>query len=614
MSTSATAFANTQPKTTASRSKGLVRNVLTFVAILLGLWLLSPALHPVHVEAFSARSQSLAIMDMQGKVALDDQAYPVNIEYFFGLRLGTVKLLEWIMRLTHSTGDLNFHLLTTCSFLLLLGSSFRFAWRWAKSPLWAAVTFAILTPGLIEIAFFFSDNLPSAALAAFATALVIPRASLPRWFLIGLLAAGATLCRSDGMLAIPGVLLVSFLGAPSSLRSLAPRWLAFAAGLAALFYLSWRSTGMSLLHTLAVSRWISNMHFAESRGLQLVHASLAMFFGLPSILLLLLGVWKLWKKSQRREKIVLLLYPTGFYLYFMTKAIEPRNFLLLGAPFLVLLGAEGVQAALQALRGPNRTHRNLAIAGAAASLLLWVLPPRISISDGPRTILGHLWSPLLWRQWQGTIEDDMQRYNAFLDGIKPGERVLVLGVSFQAERYFHLQLLKAGYTLEPHSDKDAFHELVDVYRLGNKVVLQVRNEQPFAIYTAANPGMSFRYPQEFQLSTELAALKPADYDRAVMMTWGDQYFFQEHVGSSTQFQRQAGPQVEVIPALSMPAIRRNEYGKLRIIPMTAQDLDQLQQLSIREMQQEEQQQHIVPLRSYAVLQHALGCHYCADHH
>ncbi len=605
---------NKQPETTALWTEGRTRGFLLIVATLLAVWLLSPALHPVHVEAFSARSQSLAIMDMKGQLALDDEAYPVNIEYFFGLRLGTVKALEWTMRLTHSTGDLNFHILTTGSFLLLLGSSFRFAWRWARSPVWAAAAFAILTPGLVEIAFFFSDNLPSAALAALATALVVPRASLPRWFLIGVLAAGATLCRSDGMLAIPGILLVSLLGQPFRLRALVLRWSAFAAGIAALLYLSWRSTGMSLLHTLAVSRWISNMHFAENRNLQLVHASLAMFFGLPSLLLLIPGVWTLWKRSDRRERAVLILYPAIFYLYFMTKAIEPRNFLLLGAPFLVLIGAEGVRAATRAARGPNRTHRRLVLAGAAASLIVWVLPPRISISDGPRAILGHLWSPLLWRQWQGIIDDDMHRYQAFIDGVKPGERVLVLGVSFQSERYLHLQLLKAGYTLEPHRDDSAMHQLVDIYRLGDKTVLQIRNEQPFAIYTAANPGMSFRYPQEFQLSSELAALRPADYDRAVMMTWGDQYFFQEHVGSSPQFNRQAGPEVEPIPARSMPAIRRNDYGKLRIIPVNAQDLDQLKELSLGEMQQEEQERHIVPLRSYAVLQHVLGCHYCTDRH
>ena len=586
------------------------RTCLYGAGILFSVWLLWPGLHPVHVEAFSARSQSLAIMDLRGQLSLDDEAYRVNIEYFYDLRLGTVAALSWIMRATHSTGDSNFHILTTGSFLLLLGACFSFTHRWSKSRVQAAFAFALLTPGLIEIAFFFSDNLPSAALAAASIALVSRRTPVWLWPGIGVLLAAALLCRSDGLLALPAVLVLSLLRTDLRLKPILLDWGALAFGAAALLMLSWHVTGVSLPHILEVSRWISDMHFSESRRLLLFHCSVTMFFGLPSILLLLAGAWSLWSRQSRRERLILTVYPILFYLYFMTKAIEPRNFLLLGAPFLILHGAAGVEFSLGILRHGNARAKFLLLAAAAVCALTFILPPRITISDGPRAILGRLWSPLLWRQWQSTIQEDMGRYNAFLLSVHPGERVLVVGVSFQAERYLHLQLLKAGYLLQPHNDRTPYGEIADTYVDGTKTILQIRNEQPFAIYTAAHPGMSFRYPQEFQLATELAALSPADYDRAVMMTWGDQYFFQEHVGRSPQFEREAGPLTETIPRKEIPAFRRNEYGKLRIIPLSQGDLTELKELALSEMFQEEREGLFPPLRSYPALQKALGCHFC----
>lgn len=594
------------PAALSSRS---LRLSLAVIASLLGLWLLSPALHPVHVEAFSARSHSLAIMDLQGKLPLDDQAYPVNIEYFFGLRLGTVKALEWIMRLTQSLGDLNFHLLTTASFLLLLGSSFAFVRRWSRIPLWAALAFAILTPGLVEISFFFSDSLPSAALAALAIAFISRHTPLWRWPVIGLLVAAATLCRSDGLFVLPSILVFSLLRDDLRWSRLLRDWLAMSLGIAALFLLGWRATGYSIQHIIRVSSWIGRMHFNGNNGPHLAYLALTLFFGPPSLLLLAAGLRTLWRRQTPRERLLLTIYPVLFYLYFAFKAIEPRNFLLLGAPFLVLIGAAGTQTFVRALLGRSPGRRLIAAALTAACLVLMLLPPRVTLSDGPHAVTGRLWSPILWRQWQSTITEDMTRYNQFVDTIQPGERALVVGASFQAERYLHLNLLERGYVIQP-SAATHFGLLADVYICGNKTLLMFRNEQPFAIYTAKHPAMSFEYPQEFQLATELSALTPADFDRAVMITWGDEWFYQGQVSLSPQFRRQAGPMEEIIPSYKYPAHRRGFYGKLRIIPLSLQDLADLKQLSLNQMAFEERSGMFPPLRDYGVLHQVLSCHYC----
>ena len=191
----------------------------------------------------------------------------------------------------------------------------------------------------------------------------------------------------------------------------------------------------------------------------------------------------------------------------------------------------------------------------------------------------------------------------------PGERVLVVNASFQSERYLHLKLLEHGDAPQPYTTQLPYGEIVDLYTLDDKRFLSLRTEQPFAIVTLASPGMTFEYPQAFQLAAGLATLTPADYDRAFLLTWGDGSFFQDHVGGSPEFNRDAGPMTVAIPS-HVPALRRGIYGTLRIIPLSNADLAHLESFSLALMHRQEQSGSFPPLRSYSFLHRALSCHFC----
>src|ERR1700712_539960 len=120
------------------RYPAIVRRFAAVLFIIFAGWLLYPALFATHVEAFSARLQSMAIMDLRGQFARDDMAYPVDLEYFHATRGGTIHALEGIMRLTHSTGEINFRILIWVSFLLFVATSVIFVRRWSAAPVWAA--------------------------------------------------------------------------------------------------------------------------------------------------------------------------------------------------------------------------------------------------------------------------------------------------------------------------------------------------------------------------------------------------------------------------------------------------------------------------------------------
>ncbi len=550
-----------------------MRRLASVLFVLLAAWLLSPALSATHVEAFSARIQTMAIMDMHHRLAQDDLAYPVDIEYFFTTRGGTIHVLEWIMKLTHTTGEINFRILIWFSFLLFAASSVVFVRRWSDEPPWAALAVLVLTPGLSDISFFFADNLPSAALVTLAIALISKRTALWTWFTAGALLACATLLRTDAIIAAPSLGLLALLQdkpvqQKPAWRHLLANWLLTFAGALVVFYLSWRSTGVSLRQSLLVGKMHNAIHNSWGDRQSLIRV-IVLFFG-PTILLTAVAVVRTWRQRSFTWKLVMMGWPLVFYIVFMTKAVELRDYLLLGAPFVLLLGATGLTIMLRFLTSGTHRPRLFARACLAFYLVVLIAPPMLIMHDGPRVFLGRIYSPPMWRRWQRSTDAAVQQLQSLAASTRPGERTLILTTFFQSDRYLHLALLQDGYAMLPLRDKPSCGG-VDTYQKDGRTIFHIRTENPYWLLSAKPMSMPGEYVRGYQIDAGFQCLAPADYDRAYMVTWGRME--QGYMETSPEFLRPAGP-------LEVPFPERGTWhiGKLkflqvqRILPLSPNDI------------------------------------------
>jgi hypothetical protein len=557
----------------------------------LGVWFLWPALFSVHVEAFSARLLSEAIMSSRGNVGLDDQAYPMVTQYLYSSRQFTVLTLSALMKLTHSTGDINFRLLILSSYFSFVYGIYVFVRRWSTESKAAIFFVLVLTPGLVEIAFFFADNLPSAAMAVSALALITRRMSQRRWLASGALFAAAMLFRLDALFVLPSICVVALLQEGLCLTRFVKGFLLFSMAAAAVLLIGWRLTGVSLYQAIQIGRY-----FAKAQdGYSTVYVDLAnsakLFFGLPALLLIALGGWENWRARPKLWNFCLTLYPAPLYLFYSSKAIEVRDFLLLGAPFLVLHGATGARKLLVLMRGKPK-QRALAYAGCAICVTSLVLPAHVLMKDGPRAKVGRLWSTLLWRNWQKGVERNLAHCDDLVRSAHDGDRVLVITSMFNAEAYFHLRLLQNDYSLQTVADGvTPFDEADLVAQKGSSSFLEVRTESPYAILSGRPYSQPSRYTQAFQLSHALSATASFHYNRAYLATWGGPED-QEFISKSEQFNRPAGP-MTIDPKSHDGVSHRSTAadGALRMIPLSSEDVESLRFLADREVRSEEESAH-----------------------
>ncbi len=556
------------PQQERPRYPASVRRLAAAVFILFAGWLLYPALFATHVEAFSARLQTMAIMALHGHFAQDDLAYPVDLEYFYATRGGTIHALEGLMKLTHTTGDLNFRILIWISFALFVASCVAFVRRWSTCPAWTALAVLVLTPGLVEISFYYADNLPSAAMVTLGLAIVGRRTPFALWFAAGAALACGTLLRTDAIVAFPFLALLALLEDDRRLPRLFGAWLATAAGAAAVFLLSAKLTGISIRQSLLVARLHSAIHNSWGDNMSFARV-MVLFFG-PTVLLIALGIVVTWRTRSLRWNVAMIAWPLLFYILFMSRAIELRDYLLLGAPFVLLHGATGLTRLLRTLEMGTRSQHRLAVGAIALYTLTLVAPPLLTLHDGPRFALGRIYAPPLWRHWQRTTDGAIQDLHTLGATTQPGERLLILSTLYQSDRYLHLTLLEDGFTLLPLRSNPACGN-VETFVKDGRTIFHVRTENPYFLLSGPPLAMPAEYVRAYQVNAGLTCLTPADYDRALMITWGRMW--QGYLAESPEFRRPAGPLEIPFPNPRTPNIGKHKLLQVqRILPLSRQDV------------------------------------------
>ncbi|MBS0422261.1 MAG: hypothetical protein JSR66_31440 [Proteobacteria bacterium] len=460
------------------------RYVLAGLLIAAGIWLLWPALTAVHVEGVSAQLQSQAlILARTGSISAHDPYLALVTEYIFLKCLGVVDLLALLQSALGMTGDSAFRLLTIASLAVLLIASVSFARRRGNVTIAAALAALILTPGIPDSAFFFNDNVVSAAFAALSLALARPDASGGRYLLSGLCAGMAGLCRLDGILAFPlllGVVFVDRVTVSVTVR----RLVALAAGLSIVLGVSAVVNGATLIDSLWIYRFFS---YARQIGFDLRWNlfALAYFFGMITPFLLLIGIARDNRTgiSTRRwlDAAFFCAYPLLLCVFAVCTGREVRYLFPLLAPIIALHGGRGIEWLVEQARMPAAERKTaLLIAAAAVMVVALIAPPSVvSISDGPRMLVGRLWSPVSWWRWQRVVDESMSRVSALTRELDREPTPLVITTSWNGEFFVHLRLLELGYDNSTAAAVFPGCDGFSVYTRGEHRILHLRLHNEF---------------------------------------------------------------------------------------------------------------------------------------
>jgi len=458
-----------------------------WLALALSAWLLSPALSSVHVEGFSAQIQSLAlVMAQQGSIAGHDLARPVISQYIFLTRPGVVDILALADAVFGNLGDAGFRMLMAASVVVLVWASALAARQMGGVRLRVGLFVCVLTPGLVELGFYFNDNLVSAAFSALAvcaawrtggrrTASANVHAAAT-----GVLAVCAVLCRIDGLLALPLVALLFVLRqqqpAPAVLRGATMLAAAALTHLAAA-----RFNGGSPADAWPLLQHFSS--FSGDHGRLPGKGSVMYFFGAVTPLLLLPGMWRFWRHRPQGWRFgvwlaAFWLYPLAVLLHSLRTGSEIRYYLPLLAPLVALFAGQGWRVLRAWHRRGTLLRRCSVIALAAAGVVSMLMPPLVpAMKDGPRVMVGRLWSTVLWQRWQGSVDASLAQVRAVVDAVNAGslhdaaDAATVMTLHWNDEFYLRLRLFEAGFQEVP-AGVDC--RPLSRYRRASQVVWHVR--------------------------------------------------------------------------------------------------------------------------------------------
>ena len=240
------------------------------------------------------------------------------------------------------------------------------------------------------------------------------------------------------------------------------------------FYFS----GSSVIQAVQIARFFDHLH--EGFRSRAASASiLILFIGLPNLLVLPIGLVHGFREAKLKQIAILILLPVAFLPYMVLHALEARQFHPLLAPFIAIHGGRGIQWLAQAAIGRNRPAAWAAVAVISAAMLVWLAPPVfVPVKDGPRAVLGRLWSPILF-QWQSSIEATLRDIRGLTEQAGDAPRVAVITTQFESDHYLQLQLWQAGF--RPMLAQDAVPGFIggfEAWRKNGREVFHIRTENP----------------------------------------------------------------------------------------------------------------------------------------
>ncbi len=450
-------------------------------AIIIALYLVSPSFTSTHFEVLSAQIHINAIAADEHRLGQANVLYPIHTEYFYLSRIGVVYLLRLFARI-FGNGDGAFRALIICSFAAYLAAAAIVARRYARVSLPAALAAMLMTPGILSLGFFFNDNLVSEASALLGLAVLpslrspLSTGSAARAILCGFLFGFAILARTDGFLILPIAFSLMLLES-RDIRRVAATLLCVAGGLGLAVCLPYVMSGVSILQIYQIGRFFQQVHDDMPRG----HVSMVMliviFLGLPNLVLLAVGARINLRHKGTVTAMVLAVIPLLLAIFFAGHALETRMFFPLLAPYVAMHAGRALDWIWENLRKAPPLPRP------AFSLLLtvmvcWCLPPIYTPNkEGPRPVIGEIWSPLLWHKWQSQEQAALEKASVPLNRTDP--KVVVVTMDYTSDAFLRLRLWEMGFGPVPvQSTAPECRSDFETWRKGDRVVFTVRTENP----------------------------------------------------------------------------------------------------------------------------------------
>lgn len=483
------------------------------LGLLLSAYLISPAMFSGHLEGFTAQTQSIAMLKAVDPSLQHDPYLPVVTQFIYQTRSGVVDLLSAIYRVVPDAGDYAYRALVLASLVMLVLASMVCAGRWGRMGWGWPFMALILTPGVVETAFFFNDNIVSAAFCTAALAVATVSTNVRGSLGGGLLFGAALLARVDAVLMAPvmaGVVLCASPSWRSAVKSMF--WMALAVVVVL--------TGSALLHGFSIfDAFVTAKKFAFPINKPWVWVySRLFFFGLVTLPMIAVGAALYWAKQFRARQFwalaALVVYPLLLALA-APKATEVRYIFPLLAPVLALHGGQGLRWAMDSLSltGGRRWAGRLLLAFAAMVML--APPSLLQMMDGPRYVLGRVWGIERWRDWQRAVETSFTRLGAAVRSLDSAGVNVLVTAHYNDEFFARLLLMEAGF--RPEATATAFPSCggFSVMRKGEAVVAHVRTEPQYRIAP-----VTLAYAAALQLDAALSCPLLSKPRRVLVSTFG----------------------------------------------------------------------------------------------
>lgn len=442
-------------------------------------WLLSPALHPVHVEGFSAAIVALGVHMAHGTLADFFPSQSFNTDYFGLTKLGAVMGVAGLVKLGLA-GERAMRVLMALGAMLLVGGSARLVRYWTGAPWLIVAAVLLLIPGVAETGFFFNDNMLGAGLLVAALALFCDRQGVAATLATGALIGMAIAVRTDLVLVTPALLLIAWERQPLRQAALTTALAAITA--MASLWLIYASVGASPLDALragaiAVELW------DRPGDLQRQFLSLLLFLGLPALILYLLGLRTSIAAREWRRMALLLGIPLLVNLMLAGKIWEARQLLPL-TPFLAAIAAQGAQRLVADWQLGQR--RATAAFGVTIAAILLAPPAAVYPSDGPRAVIGRVGAIAGWHAWQARIRGNFALIDEVIATAQGGPPLAIVTDYWDEDRYLHLRLLEQGF--RPAAQPRECDSIGQSMTKDGRTILQVSPHQTFlrnseALYT-----------------------------------------------------------------------------------------------------------------------------------
>ena len=456
--------------------------------LLSSFFFLIPITNISHVEALSYMVEAASLL--YPDVYLTDTIWPLNAEYFFFSRAGTVLALRPFSLLAPGEG---FRLLMWVTAPIFLTGLVLLVRRWSQSD-WVACLSAVATvPVVFESTLFFNDSMPASALAFWALALCFSRG----WvgiFLGGLTIGVALFFRLDQIFQLPMAALILFFTASGFALGLARVALFF--GAFAALYLALEAIftpGVGVADRLSISSGLPELWgwtlrpltddiardatvflIAVGQALPLALFGLVVFASSQSF-----GKTAMtWTHVQTLAKYAaLVLYPTFFCLILLGLNAVPRQFLVL-VPQVAVLCAFATQFILDR---PLLSWKSVL---ASACLFLCLVPTPEFLWRGvseaaSQQVTGRLWIYEARRAWQDIRTEEQIAAEEIFAQLPPAPKEILFMVrnGGGVDRALQVVLLREGYGPVPR-DQSSCGLVAEEWRLGARRLFVYRTHVP----------------------------------------------------------------------------------------------------------------------------------------